>query len=820
MAKFSVRMGQHYRRCLEYPIVIMAVVFGLCVTAFFQLPKLEFDASADTLIAKNDPELAYYNHVAATFSERSFLVLTYTPRAGELLSKQHIARLQDITQELASIDTVEAVQSLLDAPLLSSPPVPLLELAKGFRTLRSADVDFTLARAELTASPLFRDLLISKDGQTTAIRIDLQDHPELEYTKQQRDRLLAEAKQGTDVAADLAQAEERVQQLAAEGKARQQRTIDAVRAVRDRHAGAATMYLGGVPMVAADMVEFVKADMATFGLAILVLLVAALYLFFRRLRWVFIPLGTTGVTLLLMCGALAALGQPITAVSANFVALLAIVTISFTVHLATRYRELYDQYKDGAHCALAYETMRSKLAPSLYTALTTAVAFASLLTSGIVPVMDFGWMMCLGIAISLMVTYSFFASVLVLLPKNEVVASLTQTPRLTRWFAYLATEFPARVLGVTALLILLSMVGIQQLELGSRIVEYFRGDTEIRQGLNFIDRNLGGTIPLDVVLQLEPFEAAPATQENDDFDDFAADEPDDFPQRFWFTPEKLALLDRLQTFIESKPAIGKSVSLVNLERVARAFNEGEPLSYLQLMAILDVLPEEIRHSLIAPYAAPDSGEIRIVSRLHETGPEYDLQALIQSIERFAVDELELAPDAIHVTGVAVLFNNMLEQLVRSQLTTLLFVILATFTMFVILLRSFKLALIGVVPNLVAAGVILALMGFAGIPLDLMTITIAAIVIGIGVDDAIHYLHRFQQEVATGQSAIAAVRATHGSIGKALYFTSLIVIIGFSVLVFSRFMPTVFFGSLAALAMLVALTANLVLLPAILVKTCK
>lgn len=205
----------------------------------------------------------------------------------------------------------------------------------------------------------------------------------------------------------------------------------------------------------------------------------------------------------------------------------------------------------------------------------------------------------------------------------------------------------------------------------------------------------------------------------------------------------------MQTFIESKPAIGKSVSLVNLERVARAFNEGEPLSYLQLMAILDVLPEEIRHSLIAPYAAPDSGEIRIVSRLHETGPEYDLQALIQSIERFAVDELELAPDAIHVTGVAVLFNNMLEQLVRSQLTTLLFVILATFTMFVILLRSFKLALIGVVPNLVAAGVILALMGFAGIPLDLMTITIAAIVIGIGVDDAIHYLHRFQQEVATG-----------------------------------------------------------------------
>lgn len=807
----AVRMGGNYRKCLEFPLLIIGALLALCALAAYQARNLQFDASSDTLIARGDPELAYYNRMTKTFGQRPFLVLTYTPRTGDLLSDEHVEHLELLTHDLEAIDGVEGVFSLLDAPLLKSPPIPLAELAEGFRTLQSANIDFAMAHKELTNSPLFRELLISADGQTTAIRIDLEPDP----PPSERGRIVTEGESSADVGDALARADIEYRRLATAAKLRQQQTINAVRSVRDRYSDVATMYLGGVPMVASDMVALVKSDMAIFGLVILFLLMMSLYFFFRRLRWVLIPLGTTSVTILLTSGVLSALGWPITAVSSNFVSLLAIITISFTIHLIGRYRELYAEPSHRSHGDLAYDTMRSKLAPCLYTAATTIVAFASLVTSDIVPVMDFGRMMCVGIVISLVVTYSFFASILVLLPVNEPSESLSGTPAVTRWFAYASTHYPMRVLGVTALVVVAAFFGVGQLEVGNRIVEYFRSDTEIRQGLDFIDTTLGGTIPMDIVLTFDPYEAP---DPSDDEDDFAEAEPDPYPERFWFTPDKLAYVDRLQEFLGTKAVVGKSVSVANLERVARTFNDGEPLSYLALTAILGSVPETIRSTLIEPYASPATGELRISTRLHETGPHYDLNTLIQSIEDYATGDLGLDADAVHVTGVAVLFNNMLEVLLQSQISTILYVILATFTMFAVLLRSVSLAVIGVMPNLLAAAVILAFMGYAGIPLDLMTITIAAIVIGIGVDDAIHYMHRFKDELAEGKSTIDAVHATHASIGKALYFTSLTVVIGFSVLMFSRFVPTVYFGWLAALAMVLALISNLTVLPALLVKT--
>ncbi len=795
----------------RYPLVIIGLLLVLCGAAISQLSSLKFDASADTLIAEGDPELAYYRRTAKTFAEQPFLVLTYTPLAGELISTQNIEQLEEIVNELKAVEGIKNVQSVLDAPLLRSPPIPLLELQKGFRTLTSNDVDYALARQELVTSPLFSELLISKDGQTTAIRIDLKSNPILQEKLNERSQLVA-------TSLDITHLDHDIEQLTLADKAATQTTIDAVRAIRDRYTDTSILYLGGVPMVAADMVEFVKSDMATFGLAIVLLLATALYLFFRRLRWVLVPLGTTGVTLLLMMGLLAALGQPVTAISANMVALLAIITISFTIHLAERYRELYTSYKDDpVPCSLSYAAMRSKLAPCLYTAITTMMAFASLTTSDIVPVVDFGWMMCVGIAISLLVTYSFFASVLVWLPKNESVRSITHTPKLTAWFARMSTDYSRRVLAVALIAVVMAGFGMRQLEIGNRLVDYFRADTEIHRGLDFIDQQLGGTIPLDIILKFEPYQQLAAEAGDDSFDTFADEEADTYPERFWFTPEKLQVIDQLQTFLETKDALGKSISLANMERLARTFNDGEPLSYAELTTVMGILPESVRQSLITPYASPRTGELRISSRLHETGPVHDLQDLIASIEAFAVQKLHISAADIHVTGVAVLFSDMLEQLVQSQLSTVAFVILATFAMFALLLRSITLAVIGLAPNLLAAIMILAFMGYAGIPLDVMTITIAAVVIGIGVDDAIHYLHRFKEEVDAGHSTITAVQITHASTGKALYLTTLVVVIGFSVLLFSRFVPTLYFGWLTALAMAFALTANLCLLPALLVK---
>lgn len=815
---YYISENGYYRKFLQRPIIILVLMCLMCAAAIFQLPHLKFDASADTLIAQGDPELVFYNDIVKTFGEKSFLVLTYTPYENQLLSATHINRIAKLVNELKQVKGVNDVQSLLDAPLLNSPAIPLTELQNGFRTLQSVDVDFDLARQELTTSPLFRELIISADGQTTAIRIDLETNNVLEAKRVEKAQFLNQKELDIYEAAQLARLEDEIDALNEQDKANTQLTINSVRAIRDSYSSGSRLFLGGVPMVAADMVEFVKDDMATFGLAILALLVITLYWFFRRVRWVLIPLATTGVTLLLMMGLLAAIGQPITAISANMVALLTIITISFTIHLAARYRELYEAYKDDPRpCALPHATMRSKLEPCLYTAITTMVAFASLTTSDIVPIIDFGWMMCIGICLSLIVTYSFFASVLVLVPKNESIESIAHTPRLTAWFARMSTDRPVRVLWIALLAIVVSVVGLQQLKIGTRLVEYFRADTEIRQGLNFIDQELGGTIPLDIVLQFDPFEQ-PDVVEEDPFDDFAEEGTDNYPERFWYTPEKLAMIDKLQVFLESKEALGKSISLANMERVARSFNNNEALSYTQLTAIMGLLPDDVRTNLISPYASPHTGQMRISSRIHETGPEHNLHDLIADIENFAINVVGFAPESVHVTGVAVLFSDMLKQLVDSQLFTVAFVILATFLMFAFLLRSVSLALIALAPNLLAAVLILAFMGFAGIPLDVMTITIAAVIIGIGVDDAIHYLHRFKEEIDEGHSTVTAVKITHESTGKALYLTTLIVVVGFSVLLFSRFVPTVYFGWLAALAMILALTANLTLLPALLVKT--
>ena len=807
-------MSKHYRRCLKQPIAIITTVLMLCGLAIYHARDFTFDASADTLISKNDPELIIYRSMVKNFGDAPFLVLTYTPRKGPLLIPRHLQKIKQLEAALLELDGIKSLTSILDAPLLRSPPMPISELAKGFNNLRKGGVDLALAEKELTSSPLFKELLISADGRTTVIRIDLVEDEALEQIRTQRDQLDQQPMRNADQQARLETLQDQYNDQNERDKAARQALIADIRALRDRESDDAQIYLGGVPMVAADMIDFIRSDMLLFGAGILALTLISLWVFFRRLRWVLIPLGTTAVTLLLMIGLLGYLKQPATAISSNFISLLAIITISFTIHLIVRYRELRLENFSDDHSALVFEAMRSKLAPCIYTGLTTGVAFASLLTSDIKPVIDFGWIMCVGIAVSFLVTYSFFASILVLLPKGKASATLNRQPTVTLWLGTLTLNNAGALIAIAGVSLLIGLYGISKVSLDNRFIEYFKVGSEIRDGMTFIDRKLGGTIPLDIVIDVPPFSAADSAVEDDPF---AAVEAESFPEKYWYTPDKIRILADFQRYLDSRDELGKTLSLSSLEMIARDFNEGKALDTLQLVAVLNAIPEDLRNALISPYASPHTGELRISSRLHETGPAFSREALIRDIERYAVDELGLQPDAVHVTGMTVLFNGMLNQLFSSQTSTLVFVLLATLIMFTLLLRSLTLGLLGLAPNILAAVVIMAFMGFAGIPLDMMTITIAAIVIGIGVDDAIHYLHRFKEERDAGASAREAVDRSHRSIGNALYYTSVTVIIGFSVLAFSNFVPTLYFGVLTALAMLLALLANLTVLPALLLK---
>jgi len=776
-------MSDRYRECLNHPIYILVMVLAVIVFFGQYLSDFRFDASEETLMPDGDSDLAFYSEIVSELGDSEFIFLTYAPSGYDLFDRMALNDLNDLTQRLSQVAGVAGVYSILDAPLLESPPIPISELARHIPTLRDDDVDLAMARSELIQSPLFSELLISRNGQTTALRIDLESDAGLDESQ----ILIAQA-------------------------LRKQTLVD-IRTIRDSLPASVTAYLGGVPLVAADMVRFIKADVLSFGTAVLLLVAVMLFFIFRQLRWVFVPLISTAVTLFITIGILGFLDHPATVISSNFISLLSIITISFSIHLISRYREIRAEEPDATQTDLVYRALADKFVPCVYTALTTMVAFGSLITSDIRPVTDFGRIMCLGIAVSFIVTYSIFAALLLLLSKGQASATLHHEPVITRFLATLSMDRSFLIVLLAIFSSLVAGLGISRISMDNRFIEYFRSDTEIFKGLRHIDKNLGGTIPFDVILQFDPY----VQIEMDDSSPFLDDsEPDPYPERYWYAPDKIAVLAQIESYLAQRPEVGKTLSLATLEQIGRTFNSGQPLGSVEMAAALGAMPDDIRRELVSPYASPDKGFMRLSARLHETGLAYSHDSLMADIRQYAINEVGISPENIRITGMAVFFNNMLNELYSSQRSTILFVIAATFFMFLMLLRSLTFAILGLIPNILAAMTILAFMGFTGIPLDIMSITIAAIIIGIGVDDAIHYLYRFKQEFATGMDVREAVRKSHATIGDAIYYTSFTVIIGFSVLGFSNFMPTVYFGLLAALAMILALLANLTVLPSLLI----
>ncbi len=798
---------------LHWPRTVLLLSLLLLLGSGYYASLFRFDASADTLVVEGDKDLATYERVAAIFGGDDFLFLTFQPNNRQPIEPDSLVTLGQIADDLSQVEGVQSVFSVLDAPLLKSPPMTLAELADGFRTLRSADVDFALAQDELVNSPFFRELLITADGTATAIKIDLAANMELLAITDQRDRLRAagntDSAEWTSVSAEFRRVREAY-------LLEREQLINDTRAVKAKYASAGTLHLGGVPMIAADMITYVKRDLSVFGGLVLVLMIAALAIFFRHLRWVVLPILTAGLSVAYTVGLLGFLDWQATVISSNFISLLGITTISLTIHLIVHYRELLHTQADLALEERVATTMREKFAPCFFTALTTMAAFGSLTVSGIVPVEDFGWMMCMGILLSFFTTYTFFPAVLLMMRKevptghsgrvNHFVRALGE---LTRWRP-LVIALGALVLAVVA------YFGIQRVSLDNRFAEYFDDSTEIYQGMRYIDQQLGGTIPFDVVLSFPPYVEEVFDEEDDFF--FEEEEEDPYPERYWFSRGMLDRLEQVHRFLEAQPQVGKVLSLTALEDFAREFNDGEKLSSLEIVAVLGAVPPHLHEELIQPYASPQTGHLRLSGRIIESGPAFDREEFGQQIIAFGADEVSFTEDEVEVTGMMVLFNGMLKQLLDSQIDTLSYVLGAVFVMFLVLLRSIPHALLGMIPNTLAAATVIAAMGYAGIPLDMMTTTIAAICIGIGVDDTIHYLHRFRLEYARWGDARVAVSFSHASIGRALYFTSVTVIVGFSVLYFSNFVPTVMFGLWTAVAMFLALIANLALLPALLVLT--
>ena len=815
---------RYYKAAIIERPAISLLIFVLLASFFaYHAPNLKLDASAESIVLENDPDLRYYRATRQIYGSDDFLIITYTP-FDDLLSESSLATLKSLRDELSQLERVASVLTILDVPLLNSPKVTISELTDDAKvnTLETPDIDKDLARKEFRESPIYQNNLVSPDGLTAAVQIIFKRDEKYFSLLTKRNELREK-----ETSSGLTPAEsDQLTQISREFKdyhalviEQERQDIRVVRGIMGKYRDKATMYLGGARMITADMITFIEHDIAVFGVGVICFLILALAFFFRKLRWVALPMLGCFTSVTVMVGYLGLLDWRVTVISSNFISLLLIITMSLTIHLIVRYRILLEDNPTADQKTVVFDTMRIMAEPSFYTAITTIVAFCSLVVSDIRPVIDFGWMMTIGIAFAFALNFILFPAVLTLLPRENVIARPDSTRAVTLGMATVTQKYPKSIVVLCSALVLLGVMGISQLEVENRFIDHFKSTTEIYQGMELIDTQLGGTIPLDFVIDADAdfYASLNELEETEEpFDDPFGEEEEEEEITYWFNGQMLEKVEEVHDHLEQLPEVGKVLSVATGMKVFKQLNEERMPEDYELAVLRKWVPEDVKKALIDPYLSPDANQTRITMRLIESAPTLKRKALINQIKTYLVEDMDFADADVHPTGLAVLYNNLLQSLYRSQILTLGAVFISILVMFIVLFRGVSISILAIMPNLLAAGMVLGLMGWLGIPLDLMTITIAAITIGIGVDDTIHYIHRFKVEFKRYGNYLLTMKACHGSIGRAMYYTSLTITAGFSILALSSFIPTIYFGLLTSFAMIVALLSNLTLLAALII----
>ncbi len=835
----SVSQSFFDRVVLKHPYLVLVCLLGAVLFFGFEARHFRLDASTETLILENDQDLKYARLIDSRYGSSDFLIVTFKPQE-DLLSDRTLGVLARLRGDLKQATTAESVLTILDVPLLESPRVPLQELGSATRTLESPEVDKALARKELQESPLYRDLLVSPDLKTTVILITFPRDERYAALVQRRNTLHEKQAAGSLTAAEQAELKDVVQEFARyrdESRRRDHRNIVAIRSILDRYRQDGTLFLGGVSMIADDMISFIKSDLRVFGTAVFLLLVLTIAIIFRRTYWVLLPTLICLVSIVCTMGFLGWFGWEVTVVSSNFISLQLIITLAMTIHLMVRYREFAAEQPDSSQHELILGTIGNMLRPCMYSGLTTMAGFASLIFCDIRPVITFGYIMVVGVAFSMAVPFLLLPAVLILLPRDRPSLKGHSKWSLTPMLGRFTVAHGSLIIGVSLVLVVLNAAGIRKLQVENCFINYFKPTTEIHQGMKVVDRQLGGTTPLDVVIDFEPTavsEAAPppdaAGQETvfDQFEEFDTATPGN-KEKYWFTPEKMARIAAVHDYLDGLPETGKVLSVVTLVRMIERVNGGKPLDNLELALLFDKIPARLKEILVTPYVSVENNQVRLAVRIRDSDPGLKRNELLKKIRADLTGKRTpgalrtvsrpwepLPPEQVHLAGTLVLYNNMLQSLYTSQIATMGFATLFLMGTFVVVFRSLRVAFIAIFPNLLAISCVLGVMGWLGIPLDMMTITIAAIGVGLADDDTIHYIHRFKHEVQAQGSYRVALHRSHDSIGHAIYYTTVTLVIGFSILSLSNFIPTVYFGLLTVLAITTALLASLTLLPQLLV----
>ena len=775
---------------LKNPKTVFIILIIAIISFGYFSKDFRLDASSETLLIEGDPDLAYLKEVTERYGSKDFLILTYTPNEG-MVSDNSINNLLSLKYKIQSLNWVHSVITLLDVPLLSNSDAPLQERLESFKTLKDEGVDKSRGFKEILNSPVFRNFVISENGNTSGIIVNIKENKKLENIE------------------NLSKGE--IEAYKDKIKKQNHENILEIRQVILSYGDVGKIYLGGIPMIADDMMTFIKSDIVIFGLGVLLFIIATLWFVFRKLIWIIVPISSCLFSVIIMMGLLGILGWKVTVISSNFIALMLILTMAMNIHMSTRFLQLRKDFPAKNNFEIISLTTNKMFWPILYTVFTTVFAFLSLIFSEIKPIIDFGWMMTFGLITSFIITFTLLPTLLNFVPIKDISIKKEQESKITTFLGSVSLNNKNSIFGITGIVIILSILGISKLEVENSFINYFNKDTEIYKGMKLIDEELGGTTPLEVILKFPVVENKETSTEDDEFEDWD-DEEDGNDEKYWFTKDKIDKISSVHNYLDSLPQIGKVLSFSSIIDVATQLNNNKPLGTLEMGVLYSKIPKSIKTEIIDPYLSIKDNEARISLRIIDSQENLRRNDLINKINFDLKNKLGLEESEYKLTGVLILFNNLLQSLFKSQILTLGLVMIGIFSMFIILFRNIKLSLIGVVPNFIAAFFILGIIGLIGIPLDMMTITIAAITIGIAVDNSIHYIYRFKEEFSKIKDYSKTLKKCHSTVGIAILNTSITIVFGFSILVFSKFIPTIYFGVFTGIAMLLAMISVLTLLP--------
>jgi predicted RND superfamily exporter protein len=805
-------MKKIFKFILEKPLLVMVLIVAIFLSAASGLANFKLDASSDALVIEGDEAFKIYRETGEIFGNSDFLIITFTPNS-DLFSPQSLSTIKNLASQLEELPGVQSVLTILDAPIFFQPRVPLADLMDNLKTLESQGIDFIAAKEEIINNPVYSELIISPSGDTTAMQVTLKENDLYRDLIKQRYELLTFSDLSSNQKNQLDSINKKISKINDYEAKERANLITQIRELLNQNSDRGTLFLGGASMIAADMMSFIKSDLAIFGLGVAIVFCLMLYVFFQNVWFVLLPLSNAAVTTAFTASILGLMDWKISVISSNFIALLLILTISLTVHVLVRFNEV-SQTKDSIDDAI-YATLNQMLIPCLLATLTTAIAFLSLIMGDIKPVIEFGKMMSVGMIFAFIFTFTFLPSAMKLVIKSADDSSLGLINKIPNQLGIIANN-QGKMISIIFLTAAISMIyGISKLEVENRFIDYFSPETEIYQGMLLLDQELGGTATLDILIDQPTIELIDGLEfDGDDlFEDDLFDDESSEASGYWWNATSLSKLEEIHDYLNDIPEMGKVLSVASGIKLARMINNNNDLNDLELALLRSVLPEDIKETLLYSYINQDDTKVRISARVLESAQTLNRNELLNKINFDLVNRFDLEQNQFKVTGLAVLYNNMLQSLFSSQIKSLGLVFAAIGLMLLIIFRSIKITLIALTPNLITAGSVLGLLGILSIPLDIMTITVAAISVGMAVDNTIHYLYRYKKEIENQNiDNDQRVLNAHNSVGRAVFYTAITIAAGFSIFALSSFTPTVLFGLFTAFALIVSFFASLTLLP--------